>query len=786
MKSIAQCFVVFALAAGGSPIHAATYYVATTGNDANSGTSASPWKTVAKAVSTMAAGDTTYVRGGTYNEGAIRFKRSGTQASPIKLLNAPGESPVIHFIDPSSTGYHRIVIQHELGSNKAIGWITIEGFEINNGYEGIKYYNLHDSVIRRNYFNANLGQGILGQGGTRITFDRNIFRRNGDFVNCGICNLEHGLYLAGTKYTITNNLFYDNLSFGIQINGSGSAVYSSSKHPSIEFAGAVDWLVANNTFAYQNYRAGIVVYGVPKDIRIENNIFYENCQLAASSCGNVSGINIGVGAREISIRNNVSYASGSGGTKFISTTSGDGTPIVEGVQYTQSGNIVNVNPGFVNGGNNALPASPNFRLSAQSPALNRGLNLYADGVRTDLTGAARPQTGAFEIGAYEYGASTPPPPPVFNFSLSNGGNKSVLRGGSVTNNLTASLVSGTAQAVSFSASGLPSGVTASFSAASCTPACTTTLSLSASASAAVGGSTITVTAAGGGLSKTTSFSLTVTAPPSAPGPVAHWKFDETSGLTASDASGNGRNATLSTGASFAAGRLSNALSLNGTNGKASASVGGTSAFTYAAWIKPSGFGGGGYGRIMSRESTAGFDDFYFLVNNSSTRTLSASLFNDAGTESSVVAAPNALVLNAWQHVAISYNDASDRKMRVYINGVETSYQKQTALTGTLKLTTNALSIGNRAASDRGLPGLIDDARVYNRALSAAEVLALFNAAPSGIVTDINGDGITNVTDIQIAVNQAAGGAACGSGDANKDGVCNVADVQLVVNRSLGL
>ena len=42
---------------------AATYYVATTGSNGNSGTNSKPWRTVAYAVSKMVAGDTTYVKG---------------------------------------------------------------------------------------------------------------------------------------------------------------------------------------------------------------------------------------------------------------------------------------------------------------------------------------------------------------------------------------------------------------------------------------------------------------------------------------------------------------------------------------------------------------------------------------------------------------------------------------------------------------------------------------------------------------------------------------------------
>src|SRR3989442_3336104 len=105
------------------------------------------------------------------------------------------------------------------------------------------------------------------------------------------------------------------------------------------------------------------------------------------------------------------------------------------------------------------------------------------------------------------------PPPSFDFSLSNGGNKTVVQGQSVSNTITASLVSGTSQSVSFSASGLPTGATASLSPGSCSPTCSTTVTLTTSASTPAGSSTITVTGPAGSLSHTTKFTLTVNAPP---------------------------------------------------------------------------------------------------------------------------------------------------------------------------------------------------------------------------------------------------------------------------------
>ncbi len=106
-----------------------TYYVSTTGSNSNAGTISKPFKTVAHAVSKMVAGDTTYVRGGLYNEISINFLKSGTQSAPIKLLNYSGESPVIDFgVNFTNRLVQRINIDAP-GDNVSIGWITIEGFE---------------------------------------------------------------------------------------------------------------------------------------------------------------------------------------------------------------------------------------------------------------------------------------------------------------------------------------------------------------------------------------------------------------------------------------------------------------------------------------------------------------------------------------------------------------------------------------------------------------------------------------------------------------------------------
>lgn len=378
--------------------HAATYYVATTGNNSNPGTSSQPWKTIAYATSKMVAGDTTYVRGGTYYEGPIRFGRSGTSSAPIKLLNVPGQYPIINFINKTR---NLVLIQNLAGYNKAIAWITIEGFEIRNGYNGIKLYNGQDLTIRRNWIHHNISQGVAGGGGLRVLFDRNRVNHNGDFARCSTtpsyCTQVHGLYAHGSSYTVTNNLFYDNVGFGLQQNGSSTSSYTSTLHAGPEFAGAKSWVIANNTFAYNLSRAGMVVWGSQcSNTRIENNIFHENSVKASSY--DAQGIGFLGNSTGVQIKNNLAFASGSGGTKFIV----GGTA---GVNYTLSGNIVNtLNPKFVNA-SATLPSSPNFALTSGSPAIDKGQPLSI--TKISYPGTTRPKLSGYDVGAYEYyGSST--------------------------------------------------------------------------------------------------------------------------------------------------------------------------------------------------------------------------------------------------------------------------------------------------------------------------------------------------------------------------------------------
>ncbi len=394
-------YFYFSIICCGEISFATTYYVSTGGDNNNIGSIDKPLRNIAYAVAKMNPGDITYVRGGTYFEGMVRFSKSGSASAPIKLLAYPGESPII---DCKSVSTNMVLLQHANGDLVPIGHITIEGFEIRNCYCGIKYYHAYDSVIRKNWIHHNRTQGILGNSGMRIIIDRNIINANGH-----VSTQDHGIYANGTPMAITNNVIYDNMCFGIQHNGAKK--YDPAKHPGREYEESQNWIIANNTIAYQRNCAGIVVWGpYTSNVRIENNILYENRVKGTEAQSNgihFVGIGGATGSRGMVFRNNLVYASGTGGMLFLTKSPYS----IEGVNFTQSGNIVNtLTPKFVNAPA-AMPAWPNFTLASSSPAIDRGLNLFS-AVKTDFAGRPRPSSGPFDIGAYEYGSdsSLPPPP----------------------------------------------------------------------------------------------------------------------------------------------------------------------------------------------------------------------------------------------------------------------------------------------------------------------------------------------------------------------------------------
>ncbi len=311
--------------------------------------------------------------------------------------------------------------------------------------------------------------------------------------------------------------------------------------------------------------------------------------------------------------------------------------------------------------------------------------------------------------------------PTFNFSLANAGNKSVTRGAFVSNTITATLVSGTAQSVAYSVSGLPGGVTASFSSTSCSPTCLTTLTLNASSSTPTGTFALTVTASGAGITKTSGFNLTVTA-----GLIGYWKFDETSGTTATDVSGNANTGTLLNAPARTTGKLGGALSFNGVNQwvslPATASLKGLNAATVSLWYYPMTNGGG----ILYYESWSS-GSVRFSLGHNINGTVQVKMRDTDGGSTFIAQSSSALSLNTWHHLAATVDAASDQLI-LYIDGVQAAVNTQAKGPFTLSAPADPIAIGaySYPSAPGYLKGSLDDVRVYNRALTLTEIQSVMN------------------------------------------------------------
>src|SRR5213078_4654919 len=82
----------------------------------------------------------------------------------------------------------------------------------------------------------------------------------------------------------------------------------------------------------------------------------------------------------------------------------------------------------------------------------------------------------------------------------------------------------------------------------------------------------------------------------------------------------------------------------------------------------------------------------------------------------------ALTANTWAHLAFTYDGAT---MRLYVNGTQVASRAQT---GAIQTSTNPLQIGGDSLYGQYFAGRIDEVRIYNRALSAAQIQNDMNTA----------------------------------------------------------
>ena len=207
---------------------------------------------------------------------------------------------------------------------------------------------------------------------------------------------------------------------------------------------------------------------------------------------------------------------------------------------------------------------------------------------------------------------------------------------------------------------------------------------------------------------------------------AYWKFDEGRGVQTADASGNDINGTLQSGTTWAQdGMTGNALSLDSVDSYVdfgTSILNLDSGLSVSLWIYRRGDNSAGSSNesLISR-SQYGYPFLIQLQNSGYIKTFIR------GTEFGYVTSNTRLEDNEWNNVVMTYKSG---ERILYING--TLDKTDTVVTGNLYTASGGslpnIRIGCNGTGSNSMWGFIDEVRIYNRVLSADDVLALYDGS----------------------------------------------------------
>ncbi len=205
----------------------------------------------------------------------------------------------------------------------------------------------------------------------------------------------------------------------------------------------------------------------------------------------------------------------------------------------------------------------------------------------------------------------------------------------------------------------------------------------------------------------------------------HWAMDENSGITLSDSSGNSNVGAFQGTPTWGPGNIGTALNFDAWGELVTAagdqpSLNPTSEITLAAWIDQSGQ------LIICKGSE---EQQYHLKGEWNGITFGAKIDGVWRKYKGNIVLNN---LPQWRHVCGTYDGTT---MRVYVDGVEIG--SGLAITGSITASLGDLAIAGQANGGKTYVGGIDDVRIYDRALSASEVLGLANPVIANLAPTAN-------------------------------------------------
>jgi Protein of unknown function (DUF1565) len=345
----------------------ANLYVSPNGNDSNPGTEEEPFRTITRAAQVVTPGTTVHVAPGVYT-GGFKTMASGTAEARIVYQSTEkwGAKIVPPLNSTASTawqnrGSYVDIIGFEVdGSQYQGGAKWVSGIYNGGSYVSIRANQVHH--VGNDVPCDSAGGSGIGVDGYYRGVKSEVVGNSVHDIGPEICRFIHGIYIS-TSATVKNNIVF-------RISGAGIHLWHDAN--SVHIVG--------NTVTTSEI--GIVVGGGdfyhtqgPNDrTQVVNNIVYDN---------KVGVTEQGATGKNNSYRNNLVFQNSGGDWKLS-----------EGMGHT---NTIAAPPGFTA---YDRKGTSDFRLTARSPAVGKGLRSSGDSAERDFEG--NPRGASVDIGAVQH------------------------------------------------------------------------------------------------------------------------------------------------------------------------------------------------------------------------------------------------------------------------------------------------------------------------------------------------------------------------------------------------
>lgn len=208
--------------------------------------------------------------------------------------------------------------------------------------------------------------------------------------------------------------------------------------------------------------------------------------------------------------------------------------------------------------------------------------------------------------------------------------------------------------------------------------------------------------------------------------VAGYRFEETSGSNAADMSGNGNTGTVAGTSTIVTGHTGRGRSFAGAgeiDAPDTVALRLSAAYTIAIWVNPTTLPTTNHDQVLiEKDDNSGNANYRLTIDrkaNCGSGLAFQGGFQDSGSIGYNDCYYTAITTGTWYFVAGTWDGTN---WILYVNGVAVVTNNFAGFTPTTG--DGALTMGNEAGNSQNLKGVLDEARVYNRALSPAEIRAL--------------------------------------------------------------